>query len=130
MNGKVLVVDDDAEARIIVSDLLARLEVNHTLVSSAGECISRLVADPREFDMVLMDIHMPNLSGADACVWIKDSEVDPPKGIPIIAMTGDATFFDETALTLFGMQGVLQKPISLENLHNTLIKHNRSLRLN
>lgn len=130
MDGKVLVVDDDAETRMIVSDFLARLDINHTLVASAGECISRLVADPDEFALVLMDIHMPNLSGADASIWIKDGEADPPKGIPIIAMTGDATFFDDDAIRTYGMEGVLQKPISLAGLQQALSKHGQSPRIN
>lgn len=128
--GKILVVDDDPEARMIVSDLLARLDVNHTLVASAGECISRLVADPDEFELVLMDIHMPYLSGSDACSWIKDSDLDPPRGIPIVAMTGDAAFFSDDALKTYGMQGVLQKPISLQRLKDTLGKYGRSPRMN
>ena len=128
MNRKVLVVDDDAETRMIVSDLLGQLDVSHTLVGSAGECISRLVSEPAEYSMVLMDIHMPNLSGADASVWIKDSEADILANVPIIAMTGDTTFWDDATLQQWGMQGVLPKPISIDQLVSTLDDHALSIR--
>lgn len=123
MKKKVLVVDDDPETRMIMSDYLSRLEVEHTLVASAGECLARLVNDPSEFGMVLMDIHMPMLSGVDASTWIKDSEVDPPRNIPIIALTGDENYHNEEYIARYGMRGVLTKPVTVESLQQTLDMH-------
>jgi CheY-like chemotaxis protein len=123
MKRKVLVVDDDAETRIIMSDYLSRLNVEHALVASAGECLARLVNDPTEFSMVLMDIHMPMLSGVDACTWIKDSEIDPPRNIPVIALTGDETYHNEEYIARYGMRGVLSKPVTVERLQETLERH-------
>lgn len=123
MNKKVLVVDDDAETRLILSDYLSRLEVEHTLASSAGECLACLVNDPDGYGIVLMDIHMPSLSGVDASTWIKDSDIDPPRNTPIIALTGDETYHDESYVARFGMRGVLPKPVTEERLKETLKKH-------
>ena len=123
MAKKVLVVDDDVETRMIVSDYLARLEVDHLIVASAGECLARLVNNPAEFSMVLMDIHMPALSGVDASTWIKDSDIDPPRNIPIIALTGDEAYHDEGMVAGFGMNGVLPKPVTLESLATALKKY-------
>jgi CheY-like chemotaxis protein len=130
MQGKVLVVDDNAESRMVLSELLAHLDVNHTVVRSAGECISRLVADPAEFDIVLMDIHMPNLSGAEASQWIKASELPKHKGIPIIAVTGDSSFFTRHTPGSYGITDVLAKPFSLDQLRAALRKHYKHMRLN
>ena len=130
MGGKVLVVDDSAESRYTLSEYLSHLDVNHTTVHSAGECISRLMADPFEFDMVLMDIHMPALNGADACQWIKSSDVPNHQGIPIVAVTGDATYFEQDALDAVGMTDVLRKPFTLEQLQSALRKHFKAMRLN
>jgi CheY-like chemotaxis protein len=123
MKKKVLVVDDDPETRMILSDYLSRLEVEHTLVASAGECLARLVNDPNEFSIVLMDIHMPMLSGVDASTWIKDSEIDPPRNIPIIALTGDETYHNEEYIARYGMKGVLPKPVTVESIEQTLNKY-------
>ncbi len=123
MSRKVLVVDDDAETRMIMSDYLSRLDVDHTLVASAGECLARLVNDPNEFSMVLMDIHMPALSGVDASTWIKDSDIDPPRNIPIIALTADEAYHDEGYVARYGMKGVLTKPVSMDQLQDTLNRH-------
>ncbi|MFK7876844.1 MAG: response regulator [Paracoccaceae bacterium] len=123
MAQKVLIVDDDAETRMIVSDYLSRLSVDHTLVASAGECLAKLVNDPAEYSMVLMDIHMPALSGVDASTWIKDSEIDPPRNIPIIALTADETYHDEDYIARYGMRGVLAKPVTIDALEDTLNRY-------
>ncbi len=130
MNAKVLVVDDNADARMMLSEALAYLGINHSTVKSASACISRLVADPSEFDLVLMDIHMPALSGADACQWIKDSDLPRHQGIPIIAVTGDAAFTDPGAAPGYGITDVLRKPFSLDSLRSVLRKHLRQMRPN
>ena len=123
MSKKVLIVDDDPETRIILSDFLTRLNVNHSTVASAAECLARLVSEPTKYCLVLMDIHMPSLSGVDARTWIKDSEIDPPRGIPIIALTADENYHDEDRIARFGMQGALSKPVTLERLRDTLRKY-------
>ena len=128
--GKVLVVDDHADSRLVLSELLSHLEVNHSVVRSAGECISRLVADPSEFDMVFMDIHMPHLNGADATQWIKDSDLPDHQGLAIIAVTGDAQFFEQSALDRYGLTDVLPKPFGLSDLRAALHKYMRPMRLN
>lgn len=123
MIRKILVVDDDAETRMIVSDYLAQLDVDHTLVASAGECLAKLVKDPAEFSMVLMDIHMPSLSGVDASTWINDSDIDPPRNIPIIALTADETYHDVDYLSQYGMRGVVTKPVTITKLKATLQRY-------
>lgn len=123
MTQKVLVVDDDAEMRMILSDYLSQLGIDHTLVASAGECLARLVNDPNAYSMVLMDIHMPTLSGVDASTWIKESEIDPPRNIPIIALTADESYQDESYISKFGLHGVLTKPVTLDMLESTLRRH-------
>ena len=127
---KVLVVDDHADSRLVLSELLAHLNVNHTVVRSAGECISRLVADPSEFDAVFMDIHMPHLNGADATQWIKASDLPRHQGIPIIAVTGDQDFLERATLNRYGLTDVLPKPFTLNDLRWTLQKYLRSLHRN
>lgn len=130
MTGKVLIVDDNADARLMLSEALAYLGIAHSTVKSAGACISRLVVDPGEFDLVLMDIHMPALSGADASQWIKASEVPRHRRLPIIAVTGDAAFADPAAWPAYGITDVLRKPFSLDSLRAVLRKHLAQMRPN
>ncbi|MEM6308462.1 MAG: response regulator [Pseudomonadota bacterium] len=115
-NKKVLVVDDDLETRMIASGYLAQLDIDHTVVDSVGECLAQLVQDPDAFSMLLMDIHMPSLSGVDAMTWIRDSEIDPPRNMPIVALTGDARYHDQEYVEEIGMSGFIPKPVTLENL--------------
>jgi len=113
---KVLIVDDDAETRLIIAGYLAQLGVEHSAVESVGDCLAKLVKDPDEFDVVFMDIHMPSLSGVDATSWIRESEIDPPRNIPIFALTGDELFHDDEYISKIGMAGYVPKPITLEKL--------------
>lgn len=113
---KILVVDDDLETRIIASGYLAQLDIDHAVVDSVGECLAQLVQNPEAFSMLLMDIHMPNLSGVDAMTWIRDSEIDPPRNMPIVALTGDKRYHDQEYVEELGMSGFIPKPVTLENL--------------
>ena len=63
-----------------------------------------------------MVIHMPSLSGVDAMPWIRDSEIDPPRNMPIVALTGDARYHDQEYVEEIGMSGFIPKPVTLENL--------------
>lgn len=113
---KVLVVDDDLETRMMAAGYLAQLNVEHQVVDSAGECLAQLVQDPDAYSMLLLDIHMPNLSGVDAMTWIRDSEIDPPRNIPIYALTGDERYHDKDYVETIGLSGYVTKPMTLEKL--------------
>ncbi|WP_168797728.1 response regulator [Aliishimia ponticola] len=120
---KVMVVDDDPETRLIVSDLLSRLDIKHEVAASAGECLGRLVKDPNSYGLVLMDIHMPTLSGVDASTWISSSETDPPRSIPVVAFTGDKTYHCRNYVSQFGMKDFLAKPVTLDTLSDTVASY-------
>jgi CheY-like chemotaxis protein len=63
-----------------------------------------------------MDIHMPRLSGLQATDRIRSSEDDPPRNVPIIAVTADQKYHHPMAVKAHGMDGFLAKPIIPDDL--------------
>ena len=107
----VMVVDDDASTLAVMGEMLNELDIDTQLVSSAGECLANLAATPTRYSAILMDVHMPALSGTEASRWIKDSEEAPLRDVPIIALTADPRYHKSEDVAEFGMTDVLQKPV-------------------
>ena len=79
-----------------------------------------LEENPKRADIIMMDIHMPNVSGIDACKQIREANTSPPKSIPIIAMSADEYWHNSAYCKVVGFDGVLPKPISLCGLKEVL----------
>ncbi len=107
---KVLVVDDDADLRLTVSSALSE---NHYSVEQARdgeEAVNRVRAG--KFDLVLLDVNMPRMSGMEALKEIKAH--DP--SIIVIMLTAFSNVRDAVESTKEGAYNYLEKPIKAENL--------------
>ena len=85
------------------------------------KCVEAFVKKPVDYyNVILMDIQMPNMDGYTAAKKIRELEREDAKNIPIIALTANA--FDEDRKKAFaaGMNGHIAKPISEEVLLKTL----------
>ena len=77
-------------------------------------------ADADYYDLVLMDIQMPNMDGYKATQLIRQLLDKKKSGIPVIAMTANAFEEDKRHALAAGMDGFLSKPIVIEELLHTL----------
>ena len=85
------------------------------------QCVDVLKgSEPGYYDMVLMDIQMPNMDGYEATRIIRQLEDKRLSEIPIIAMTANAFAEDRKQAFDAGMNGHIAKPINAENLKMTL----------
>jgi CheY-like chemotaxis protein len=73
-----------------------------------------------EFDVVLMDVQMPNMSGLEAAAAIRELERGTDKHIPIVAMTAHAMKGDEEICREAGMDGYVTKPIQPDRMMETI----------
>lgn len=73
-----------------------------------------------DIDLILMDLHMPCMSGAEALLVIRSAEQGTGKHTPVIALTADALKGTREALLQQGFDAYLAKPFRLEELLETL----------
>ena len=89
--------------------------------SDGVQCVSKMEkACDGYYDLILMDIQMPNMNGYDATRVIRRLQNPEKSGIPIVAMTANA--FDEDRKKAFasGMDGFIAKPVDISQLVATL----------
>ncbi|MGN7613391.1 MASE3 domain-containing protein [Magnetococcales bacterium HHB-1] len=116
---RVLVVDDNVNNRILVTEILKR--AGHTSVEAreGREAISCLEKEP--FDIVLIDNRMPVLNGVQATRIIRSGRVKGiDSAIPIICVTANVMPDDRRGYSAVGMDGVIAKPFSAGELLSSI----------
>ncbi len=114
----ILLVEDIEINRDIVKFLLEETHINIEEAENGQVCVELFKNNPGRYDLILMDIQMPELDGYSATKIIR--EID--KQIPVIAMTAHAFKEDEHKSIASGMNAHLNKPIDGNNLIK-VIKH-------
>ena len=119
LNGMNILVAEDNEINAkLVKSILLQQGANVTLASNGNEAIAKCSSQP--FDIVLMDIHMPETNGVEATKQIRANQTTE-KPIPIVALTADALSEDQLAFIEAGMNDVLIKPVNEELLINKIL---------
>jgi signal transduction histidine kinase/ActR/RegA family two-component response regulator len=116
---KVLSVDDNAVNRKVVHVFLEPHGATVVDAVHGGDALDRLKSEP--FDVVLMDVHMPVMDGAETIQNIRASG-EAWSGIPVIALTADALSNDREQYLTMGMDAYLSKPIDQHALILTLTR--------
>lgn len=118
---KILVAEDTPFNQKFIARLFERWKLDSVIVENGREAVEKVVSEP--FDMVLMDVQMPEMDGFDATRLIREREQaeDLPR-LPIIAMTAYAMKGDRERCLDSGMDGYVSKPISAEILKEEIIK--------
>jgi len=112
---KVLIADDIPQNLELLKLLLQRAGHQVIAVNDGIEAVQAVQHQP--FDLVLMDIQMPNLDGLKACQHIRQWEQQHNKDLlPIIALTASVLDEDKSAAKEAGMQGFASKPIDFAAL--------------
>jgi signal transduction histidine kinase len=112
---RVLVVEDNQVNMKIVSKFLAKWEAAID-VAENGLIAVRKVKE-NEYDLVLMDLHMPEMSGYEATQVIRQKEGDYYRNLPIIALTASAFLEDRDKIYSVGMNGYVIKPFNPTELY-------------
>ncbi|MDO4516193.1 MAG: ATP-binding protein [Bacillota bacterium] len=120
--GKRVLLAEDNELNAEIA--ITILETEGFLVERAEDgviCVDMLEKAPSDYyDLVLMDIQMPNMDGYKATRLIRKLPDQRKADIPIIAMTANAFEEDRKNAFRMGMNGHIAKPMQLETLKNTL----------
>lgn len=120
---RVLVAEDHPVNRLLARRLLEKLGFEAAVAADGAVALSMWRADPGEFDLILMDIQMPNLDGLETARLIRSDETrrsDLCRHTPIVALTAHAMVGDEELCLAAGMDAYLSKPIEVARLKSTL----------
>ncbi len=109
---KVLLVEDDAFTRFMMKEIIATLGVDVDVAENGDAGCKALANDPEAYGLILMDLHMPGMSGIDAANHIRQLPSNPPNRVPIIAVTADVNYHDDARVEQLGMNGFASKPVS------------------
>jgi CheY-like chemotaxis protein len=120
---RVLVVDDNQINRYLADRALGKEGARVTLVNDGQQAIDCLRADPRGFDVVLMDIQMPVLDGLTATRAIR-GELGLA-ALPVIALSASVLDEERQAALDAGMNDFLSKPIDLDSMNEMIVRHCR-----
>ncbi len=116
LKGKrFLVIEDNEINQKVILSTLQTWEAKCVLVSSAVEGFEQLMNN--DFDLILMDIELPVLNGWDATQYIRLKFKAPKRDIPIVALTAYASEADRNKCLQSGMNDVVTKPFSAEELY-------------
>jgi signal transduction histidine kinase/CheY-like chemotaxis protein/PAS domain-containing protein len=117
--GRVLVVDDDAATRKVVTHILQQVGYEADEAEDGERALELL--ESGSFDLVFMDVAMPGLSGIDVTRRIrKDERGRYPRGIPVVAMTAPTMIGELERYAVAGMNDYLPKPVVIEDVENVL----------
>jgi len=117
---RILVVEDNAINRELVTRLLQKHEHSITAVTTGREAVDLLEKDPSCCDMILMDVEMPVMDGLQATAIVREREKLSGRHIPIIALTAYAMKGDRERCLAAGMDSYLSKPIRYQDLLETI----------
>jgi signal transduction histidine kinase/CheY-like chemotaxis protein/HPt (histidine-containing phosphotransfer) domain-containing protein len=116
---KVLLAEDNFVNQKLAVTMLQKRGHRVTVASDGSEALAQLERD--RFDVVLMDVHMPNMGGFEATQRIRERErAQGVRRVPIIALTALAMSGDREKCLQSGMDGYLTKPISAADLFAAL----------
>lgn len=119
---KILVVEDNELNREIAEDLLKGYGAVVDTAEDGMAAVKKLKrAEPGQYDIVLMDIQMPNMNGYETTHVIRSLN-KTISSIPIIAMTANAFEEDKKKALESGMSGHISKPIDVPQLLKTIRK--------
>jgi CheY-like chemotaxis protein len=112
---RILLAEDNAVNQMMVVRLIEKRGHTIVVVGNGREAIAALHADPA-FDLILMDIQMPEMGGFEATAAIREEEGENGRHIPIVAMTAHAMKGDRKRCLAAGMDAYLTKPIDVREL--------------
>ena len=117
--ARILLADDNTTNQLVALGLLKKLGLKADAVANGAEALAALQSVP--YDLVLMDVQMPQMDGLTATRLIRDPQTglsDPH--LPIVAMTAHAMSGDRELCEAAGMNDYITKPVSLHDLAEAL----------
>jgi two-component system, sensor histidine kinase and response regulator len=122
--SRVLVAEDNPVNQQVARGLLERRGITVTIVDNGAAAVDVVQRDAGAFDLVLMDIEMPELDGLEATRRIRALPQRPgARRLPIVALTAHALAADRERAFTVGMDECLTKPVRSQDLDHVLSRY-------
>jgi two-component system, sensor histidine kinase and response regulator len=118
---RILLAEDNRVNQKIALRMLEKRGHHAVLAANGKEALEALAQ--ASFDLVLMDVHMPDMDGIEATIAIREKEKSTGLHQPVVAMTALAMKGDRERCLAAGMDGYLSKPIDLQQLDDLLAEY-------
>jgi two-component system sensor histidine kinase/response regulator len=119
---RVLVAEDNRVNQLVAAKHLSDLGCSFSIAEDGSAAVA--MSDEQSFDVILMDMRMPEMNGDMATLKIRERETaSGERPTPIIALTANAFESDEMRCREVGMNGFLSKPYTSQQLRNELSRH-------
>jgi CheY-like chemotaxis protein len=115
---QILLAEDNRVNQLLATRLLEK--AGHAVVLAETGTAALEALEKRSFDLVLMDVQMPEMDGLEATASVRLREQSTGKHIPIIAMTAHAMVGDKDRCLQAGMDAYISKPLSVKDLFATI----------
>ena len=120
---KVLIIDDNRDVTDAIGDFFDSMEINYKIIDEGREALNEIVNQTEKYNLILLDIAMPQLSGHDILERLKDNG-DLIRSENIVLFTASTlTNNDIQKYSNLGIKEVLRKPMSLDDLTNLIRKY-------
>jgi CheY-like chemotaxis protein len=117
---RILLAEDNLVNQRLAEKMLQKLNHEVVIAQNGKQALERIQRET--FDLVFMDVHMPEMDGSTATRAIRDWEKGRDVHIPIIAMTANAMKGDDQECVAAGMDGHVAKPISVKMLQEAIAR--------
>lgn len=111
---KILVVDNEEDQRRLMSDILTEFGYTVKTVSSAEAALKGMNSE--NYQLIITDLIMPGMDGTELCERIKSIRPD----VKVYAISGHIELYDDNKLERLGFDGIIQKPVSMNTLKETI----------
>ncbi|MDZ7870215.1 MAG: ATP-binding protein [Rheinheimera sp.] len=118
---KILVAEDNTDNQLLVAVLLRKINAEFTMVANGHQAVQKLLLE--DFDLVFMDMQMPEMGGEEATRLIRHAGID----VPIIALTANVMREDHQRYLEAGCQALLGKPIVQHDFYAMIRNYTRKV---
>jgi signal transduction histidine kinase/ActR/RegA family two-component response regulator len=127
-NMKILLVEDNKMNVMVAKKLLEKWQTQLDFANDGIEAVQK-VSNNQSYNLILMDLHMPNMGGIEATHQIRNLKGDYFKNIPIIALTASASAEVRENVIKNGMNACVIKPFNPDSLFDVLKKHGEQIKM-
>lgn len=120
----VLVVDDNQINRLLINKVLKKWGIDADFAENGLEAIQKTVAN-HNYDVILMDIHMPEMGGLEATQLLRGKDDEYCRKVPIIALTASMLSNQLNEIEEVGMNDFILKPFDPKNLYDKLSRYQK-----